>query len=237
MNPIKKFDKWVNEDFATVANTPGMGDVTPPTSTSNGSGDTWPSLGAPSTQTGSAKKKKKRKKRKSKKIDESDSELKPEETIEVFDDALIGGAAQDTSISDRDWTQYFDDFYGCSSVLWLSPKLKKELRALFAELKYQFWLEFNHYDEHEDLSAITKDGWTLFTSYEEQGANSSFITRIFYKPYTEQEMKDNYDEILSDFKRKIPTLHKKSIEFIERFLTPEDIHTLRGKKGLSKYGV
>jgi hypothetical protein len=51
---IKKFDKWINEDFAQVGvapagNVQGMGDAIPPTATSTGSGDLWPSLGAPSS--------------------------------------------------------------------------------------------------------------------------------------------------------------------------------------------
>lgn len=238
MNLIKKYNDWISEEFATVANTAGMGDVTPPTSTTNGSGDTWPSLGAPSTQTGSTKKKRKRKKRKSKKIEESSSELKPEETIEVFDDALLSGSAKDTSIDDRDWVKYFDDFYGSSTILWLNATQRKELRALFAEFKYEFWLEYNFYDEDEDLTPIFNDGWKLFVDYKEDaGEKNMHITRIFYKESTEQEVKDNHDDILSDFKRKIPSMHKKTIEFIERLLTPDEIFKLRGKKGLSKFGV
>ena len=237
MNPIKKFDEWVNEDFATVANTPGMGAVTPPTSSSDGSGDTWPSLGAPSTQTGSAKKKK-RKKRKSRKVEESTSEVNPEETIEIFDDALLTGSARDTSIDDRAWIKYFDDIYGSYVSLWMGPQLRKELRALFAEFKYEFWLEYSFYDENENLKPIFDDGWKLFTDYKEDaGEKNMHITRIFYKPYSEQEIKDNREEVLSDLKSKIPSLHKKSIEFIESLLTPEEIHALRGKKGLSKFGI
>ena len=60
MKHIKEFETWVNEDFAAVGappagNVSGMGNVTPPTATSVGSGDAWPSLGAPSTQLPSKK--------------------------------------------------------------------------------------------------------------------------------------------------------------------------------------
>ena len=238
MSLIKKFNEWVNEDFATVANTSGMGDVTPPTSTSNGSGDMWPSLGAPSIQIGYTKKKRKRKKRKSKKVEESTSEVNPEETIEIFDDALLTGSARDTSIDDRAWIKYFDDIYGSSISLWMGPQLRKELRELFAEFKYEFWLEYNFYDENENLKPIFDDGWKLLTDYKEDaGEKNMHITRIFYREFTEQEINANREEVLSDFKRKIPTLHKKTIEFIETLLTPEEIHNLRGKKGLSKYGL
>lgn len=52
-----------NEEFATVANVNGMGDVSAPISNTEGSGDSWPSLFKPFTLAQS-KKKKKRKKRK-----------------------------------------------------------------------------------------------------------------------------------------------------------------------------
>lgn len=50
MKIIKKFDQWITEDFAQVGVAPegnvvGMGNPVPPTSTSTGSGDQWPSLG------------------------------------------------------------------------------------------------------------------------------------------------------------------------------------------------
>jgi len=48
---IKLFNEWLNEDFAEVGSMPGMGDVTPPTSNTEGSGDCFPSLGEPSTST------------------------------------------------------------------------------------------------------------------------------------------------------------------------------------------
>lgn len=49
---FKNFEQWINEDFAQVGVAPagnviGMGDAIPPSSTSNGSGDAWPSLGSP----------------------------------------------------------------------------------------------------------------------------------------------------------------------------------------------
>jgi len=46
---FKNYIEWVNEDFAMAGSVPGMGDATPPTETSVGSGDTWPSLGEPAS--------------------------------------------------------------------------------------------------------------------------------------------------------------------------------------------
>lgn len=70
---IKKFLNWLSEDFAQVGTPPagnvtGMGNPTPPTSTSTGSGDAWPSLGAPYSLV-PLKKRRKRKKR-AKKLNE-----------------------------------------------------------------------------------------------------------------------------------------------------------------------
>ena len=55
MKYIKSFDQWINEDFAMVGTAPGgnvvgAGPVVAPTATQTGSGDQWPSLGAPSTK-------------------------------------------------------------------------------------------------------------------------------------------------------------------------------------------
>jgi hypothetical protein len=52
---IKTYQEWIAEDFAEVGTPPagnvsGMGAVVPPTSTTVGSGDTWDTLGAISTQ-------------------------------------------------------------------------------------------------------------------------------------------------------------------------------------------
>jgi hypothetical protein len=67
MKNIKNFTQWLAEDFAQVGvapagNVSGMGDVVAPTSTEVGSGDAWPSLGAPYSLLKFRKKRKKRKK-------------------------------------------------------------------------------------------------------------------------------------------------------------------------------
>ena len=65
MPQFKNYSEFINEDggFATLGNTPGMGDVAPPTSTATGSGDSWPSLfNGVWTANGLVKPKKKRKK-------------------------------------------------------------------------------------------------------------------------------------------------------------------------------
>lgn len=65
---IKKFNDWLNEDFAQVGVAPagnvvGMGDVIAPSSSNSGSGDSWPSLMAPFSLIPLKKLKRKRKKR------------------------------------------------------------------------------------------------------------------------------------------------------------------------------
>lgn len=60
MEKTKTYQEWLNEEFAAVGappagNVSGMGPVVPPTSASIGSGDVWPSLGAPSTSAPSKK--------------------------------------------------------------------------------------------------------------------------------------------------------------------------------------
>ena len=65
---IKKFNDWLNEDFAQVGVAPagnvvGMGDVIAPSSSNNGSGDSWPSLMTPFSLIPLKKLKRKRKKR------------------------------------------------------------------------------------------------------------------------------------------------------------------------------
>lgn len=43
--PAKELPYHIQEDFATLSGTPGMGNVTPPTATSTGSGDTFNAYG------------------------------------------------------------------------------------------------------------------------------------------------------------------------------------------------
>ena len=57
MKNIKSFNEWINEEFATLGNVSGMGNVAAPTSTNIGSGDAWPALGEPSTSLGKTPKK------------------------------------------------------------------------------------------------------------------------------------------------------------------------------------
>jgi hypothetical protein len=71
MKRISKFREWLSEDvgFAQVGappagNVSGMGDVVAPTATNVGSGDTWQSLGAPSSLAKLMRKRKKRKRAK-----------------------------------------------------------------------------------------------------------------------------------------------------------------------------
>lgn len=63
---FKDYNTFVNEDFATVGNVSGMGDVAAPTSDSVGSGDSWPSLFKPFSLFMKRKRKTKRKQRKAK---------------------------------------------------------------------------------------------------------------------------------------------------------------------------
>jgi hypothetical protein len=72
---VKDFSTWLKEDFAAVGVAPagnviGMGDVSAPTSTNTGSGDAWPSLGAPSSLAPLAYKKRKKREKKVKKAEE-----------------------------------------------------------------------------------------------------------------------------------------------------------------------
>jgi len=70
MKKIKDFSQWLNEEaFAQVGVAPEgnlggtMGNVVPPSANSVGSGDAWPSLGAPATQTSGPSPKSKKKKK------------------------------------------------------------------------------------------------------------------------------------------------------------------------------
>lgn len=69
---IKDFNTWLSEDFAAVGvapagNVSGMGPVVAPTADSVGSGDAWPSLGAPSSLAPLSYKRRKKRKKKAKK--------------------------------------------------------------------------------------------------------------------------------------------------------------------------
>lgn len=72
---LKSFNKWLNEDFAQVGAPPdgnmlGMGPVIAPNSGTEGSGDAWPSIGAPYSLVPLGKTTRRRKKRKNRKKSE-----------------------------------------------------------------------------------------------------------------------------------------------------------------------
>ena len=64
MKYLKCFEDFAQVGVAPAGNVQGMGNPAPPTSTSTGSGDAWPSLGAPSSLAPLSKTKKEKKKKK-----------------------------------------------------------------------------------------------------------------------------------------------------------------------------
>ncbi len=92
---IKNYKQWLNEDaFAQTGVAPAgnlggtMGNPVPPSASSTGSGDTWPSLGAPSTQVGARLRKAKRKK-------------KSRSKFNSYEKSILKNSLQQESLSDE----------------------------------------------------------------------------------------------------------------------------------------
>ena len=241
MKRIKKYEEWVVEDFAAVGIAPegnviGMGNATPPTSTSVGSGDMWPSLGAPATAAGTAKKKR-RKKRKKKKVNEGSSDLHPDSDISYLSDATLSGAALDSKVSTNDWIDFFSTIYTVDADF-LSQSNKGTLREIFSTELMSVWVTFDWEEpgETDNKIAYQKDGWDILATEVDGRGGSNGVTRIQTKAYTEQELKENYEELLDEVKTN-HQLSKKEFDWLFSLLTDDDKEKLKGHSTGKEYGV
>lgn len=250
MAKIKKYAEWVAEDFAAVGIAPegnviGMGNATPPSATSFGSGDMWPSLGAPSTATGVAKTKRK-KKRKKKKVNEGSSDLHQDSDIPYLSDAILSGAAMDSSVSTKDWIDFFSNIYQVDAAEFYLDREK--LREIFGKELMSVWVAFDWEapGETENKIAYQKDGWDILaTELDDRGSSnggrsdrqsSQGVTRIMTKAYTEKEIKDNYDELLDEVKTN-NKLSDKEYKWLFSLLKEEDREKLKAHPHAKKFGL
>jgi hypothetical protein len=239
MTRIKKYEEWVAEDFAAVGIAPegnviGMGNATPPTATSFGSGDMWPSLGAPSTATGTVKKKR-RKKRKKKKVNEGSSDLHQDSDISYLSDATLSGAALDDSVSTKDWIDFFSNIYQVDADF-LSNANRETLREFFTTQLMSVWVTFDWEvsGETENKIAYEKDGWDILDASKDWMNDG--VTRILTKPYTEKELKDNYEELLDEVKTN-NKLSDKEYKWLFSLLKEEDREKLKAHPHAKKFGL
>jgi hypothetical protein len=238
---IKKFDQWVSEDFAAVGIAPegnviGMGNATPPSANSYGSGDAWPSLGSPVTQTGSPKKK--RRKKKKKKVNEGSSDLHHDSDISYIEDAILTGAANDKSVSDKDWLDFFDATYTVDAADFLSSTNTSKLREMFSHASFHVWVCFDWETPTEvsNIEALKKDGWEILAQSKEGPDGHFAMTRIAFKQYTDKEIEENYQEVLDEI-RTNHKLSKKEFDWLFSTLTPEDKEKYAGTATGKQYGV
>lgn len=236
---IKNFKDWVNEDFAAVGIAPegnviGMGNVAPPTANSTGSGDMWPSLGAPATQSGSPKKK--RRKKKKKKLNEGSSDLHQDSDIPHSKDAILSGAAMDSSVSTRNWINFFSDIYQVDAAEFHLDQEK--LREIFTKQLMSVWVTFDWEEpgETENETAYKNDGWEIIATEVDDRGRSGGVTRILVKPYTEKEIEENYQEVLDEIKTN-HKLSKKEFDWMFSTLKPEDKEKLTGTAIGKQYGI
>lgn len=241
MTRIKKYEEWITEDFAAVGIAPegnviGMGNATPPTATTFGSGDMWPSLGAPSTATSNAKKKR-RKKRKKKKIDEGSSDLHQDSDISYLGDATLSGAAIDSSVSTKDWIDFFSNIYQVDADF-LSNASRGTLREIFSTELMSVWVTFDWEEpgETDNKLAYEKDGWDILATDLDVRGGSNGVTRIMTKAYTKEELKDNYEELLDEVKSN-HKLSEKEFNWLFSLLKEEDKEKLKGHSTGKGYGV
>jgi len=234
MGRIKKYEEWIAEDFAAVGVAPegnviGMGNATPPTATSFGSGDMWPSLGTPS--------KKRRKKRKKKKVNEGSSDLHQDSDISYLSDATLSGAAIDSSVSTKDWVDFFSTIYQVDADF-LSQTERGSLREIFSTERMSVWVTFDWEAPGETDSKIAyeKDGWDIIATDTDGGSSENAVRRIMVKPYTEKELVDNYNELLHEIKTN-RQLSKKEFHWLFSLLKEEDKVKLKGHSTGKEFGV
>jgi hypothetical protein len=235
---IKKFTRWLSEDFAAVGvaptgNVSGMGPVVAPTADSVGSGDAWPTLGAPSSLAPLAyKKRRKKRKKKVKKLSEAEkTQLEDEINFHEKEDIdwFLGILAltADKDFTDFDWINEFDEVYNSAVAMNLdSGKPQKDFRDRFSQGKYTY----------ANLTGnIIPSGWKT-KIYDEQRRGSEFIT------FLERELSKEEIEL---FTKRIPEyirMNKGKLRYDElvhllKFVTEEEQERLRGFVSGVKFGL
>jgi hypothetical protein len=242
MHRIVKFAKWLYEDagFAQVGSPPagnvsGMGDVVAPTATSFGSGDAWPSLGAPSSL---AKLMRKKKRKRAKKIIEgSGTYTKTEDfgkkRISVIAAALrfltakrpyigVGPVSQDQFMNQ--FMGYISNDHDTFDNLVLPSRLIILLMEAMTDGKYEFkvYKKFSPDDQASNVDLSKR--WDLF------GEGSLYA--LYFKEMSEEQMRAQSKtaaEWLQENDEELPDPVK---EGILKLIRPEDLNTgkLKGMK-------
>jgi hypothetical protein len=242
---VKDFSTWLKEDFAAVGVAPagnviGMGDVSAPTSTNTGSGDTWPSLGAPSSLAPLAYKKRKRRKKKTKKVEESkfpivefqetpENEINFSDTQEVdfFLDLLSSSANKE--INDFDWLTEFDQIYNTVSVFNLDRgKPQRDFRENFSIGN----VTYGSFSEDIDDSEKWKLVYALDLTDDGDGASDYFHERLLTN-----EEKKNVIERIPGYIREYQDLSQSEMNHLLKFISSEERDKLRGVIAGKKFGL
>lgn len=244
---VKDFSTWLKEDFAAVGVAPagnvvGMGDVAAPTSTSTGSGDTWPSLGAPSSLAPLAYKKRKKRKKKVKKVEESskfpDKSIAglhgaPEDEIDYSDVREVDffldllGSSVNKEISDFDWLSDFDLIYNTVSLLNFDRgKPQRDFRENFGAGNVTYG---SFSDELDDSKK-----WKLVYRLDNgDGASNYFL----YERLLTSEEKKIIAERIPGYIREYKDLGQSEINHLLKFISPEEREKLRGILIGKKFGL
>jgi hypothetical protein len=235
---IRDFAEWLREDFAAVGvapagNVSGMGPVVAPTADATGSGDTWPSLGAPSSLAPLAYKKRKKRKKKTKKVEESNKSLDDEinfsdtQEVDFFLDLL--SLSVNKEISDFDWLTEFDQVYNTVSVFNLDRgKPQRDFRKNFSTGN----VTYGSFSEELDDSEKWKLIYILDLTDDGDGASNYFYERLL----TNEEKKIVIERIPSYIKE-YQDLSQSEMTYLLKFISPEERTKLRGVIVGKKFGL
>jgi hypothetical protein len=243
---IMGFEEWISEDFAMVGVAPEgtlggtMGNVVPPTSTSTGSGDAWPSLMDPASLAKLVKKKRKRRRKK------TNENYDPDDLDLEFESMLLIDA-EDSSVTIGDWIYQFDENYDSDVKHALTHFMHKKLREEFLSGKYD-WKAVSYegtYDGNDDnvsklseddeaeLDTLKEEGWTIFA--EDIDGETPDDATFFYLLKKENSNMKRFSPYLKDLLK--DGKNRKDISKVINLMTPEDANDIRGAIAGSKYNL
>jgi len=230
---FKNYSQWLAEDFAMVGappagNVSGMGPVVPPGGEATGSGDAWPSLGAPSSLLPLSPKKKKRRKKKKKQLLENnwlDSEIdfQKKHLLDAFIE-LVATSVTGSSTRLNEWLMDFDALYISRTKDNLESYLREEeLRDRFSEGKYTY---INSYAKSpsSQWKIVYEDDWSEDRRYYflERELTPEELLRVSSR--IPQYLQENQ-------------LNSVEIAHLQKFIQPRYLERLRAEAKGQKFGI
>ena len=154
--------------------------------------------------------------------------------------------ALDKTVSDEDFLEEVDDYFGSAFAMMLRGKKRDEFavdfRKIFSDGDYDW--EFNSYEiddgdlkkrDDNSLKKLYVNGWETYFSQEEEYGNENWMYIMLNKKFTEAEKIERSKYIKLYIEK--TSLDEKQISSFYNLMTPTDRESIKHIYLATKYGI